>query len=308
MKIRNVGNDAIVLTGCDGLAGQDINAQPPLVQVLNEDSTSSERRYQLDLEVVEKVVVFAGEARVGLLLDFENDISGLDSWSLVTLATEFNARTTLDTTVDVNVQDLSVDDSLLAVTVLAAIFVLDDLSLSVAVGASRLEPLDHGTHLAHHGLHTLAITAGTALDRALLSTTTLALGADDGALKCQLGDLPAVDVLERDLVGVVDRTGLGWASIAHAAAEHSSEAAAAATAKELGEQVLGSHATTTAASTTLKTSLAHLVVDAALLRILEDFVGVGDLFELVLGLFIAGVLVCAGVSIFRSRVVATPSS
>lgn len=226
---------------------------------------------------------------MGLLLDLEDNVTGQDARSLVTLAAELDARTALNTAVDVDVQHLAINDSLLAVAVLAAILVLDDLSFSVTVGARRLEALDHGTHLAHHRLHAVAITARAALHRALLSTATLALRADDGALQSQLGDLAAVNVLERDLVGVVDGARLRRARIAHAAAEHAAETAAAA--KELGEEVLGSHATAAAAA--LQARLSHLVVQTSLLGIGQNFVCVRDLLELMLGLSIAWVLVCA---------------
>lgn len=259
--------------------------------MLNKDGTSSERSHEVDLAVVEKVVVLAGEAGVGLLLNFEDNVTGHDAGGLITLTTELDTSAALDTTVDVDVQYLSVDNRLLSVAPLAAILVLDKLALTVTVGASSLETLNHGTHLAHHRLHTVTITTRAALDGALLASTTLALGADDGALERKLGDLAAVDILQRDLVGVVDSARLGRATArGAAAAEHASEAAQAAATKELSKQVLGSHAT--AASSTVQTSLSHLVIGASLLGVAEDFVGVGNLLELVLGFLVTGVLVC----------------
>lgn len=232
---------------------------------------------------------------MGLLLDFENNIASQDARCLVTLTPELNALTTLDATVDVDMQHLPIDNGLLTSALLAAILVLDDLTLSVTIGAGGLESLNHGAHLSHHSLHTVAVTTSAFLDRAFLSTTTLALGANDGTLERQLGDLAAVDILERNLVSVMDCAGFGGALVAHAtaAAEHASESAAAA--KELGKQVLSGHATT-AAGSAIQASLTHLIIDTALLGIGKDFVGMGNLLELVLGLLIAGVLVCKGVS------------
>lgn len=278
------------LTWCDSLARNDLNAQPTLVQMLHEDGTSGQCRHQIDLALVQQIVVFALKPGVRLLLDFKNHIASQNTRCLVTLSAELNALTTLYAPVDVHMQHLAVDDSLLASTLLAAILVLDDLSLSVAVRARGLESLNHGTHLSHHRLHTVAITAHALLDGALLSTSTLALGADDGALQRQLGDLAAVDILERNLVGVVNCAGLGRALVAHAAAaKHASKSATAT--KELGKQVLGSHTTATASSA-IKASLTHLIISSTFLGIGKDFVGVGNLFELVLGLGVARVLVC----------------
>lgn len=285
------GNGRLKLTWRNGLARQNLDAQPPVVKVFDKDSTSSERSHEINLAVVEKVVVLAGEARVGLLLNLEDNVTSHDARGLVTLAAEFDTSAALDTTVDVDVQHLPVDNRLLSVALLAAILVLDELALTVAVGAGSLETLNHGAHLAHHCLHTVTITACAALDGALLASTTLALGADDGALERKLGDLAAVDVLERDLVGVVNSARLGRATARGAAAtEHASEATQAAATKELSEQVLSSHAT--AASSTVQTSLSHLVIGASLLGVAEDFVGVGNLLELVLGFLVTGVLVC----------------
>ena len=151
--------------------------------MLNVDSTASQCRDEVDLCLVDEVVLPTGEAGVGLLLDLENDIASEDAGGLITLTTELNLGPAANTAVDVDVEDLAVDYCLLAETLLAAILVLDDLALAAAVRAYRLKALDHGAHLAHHCLHTVTITACAFPDSALLAATTLALGADDGALK-----------------------------------------------------------------------------------------------------------------------------
>lgn len=236
--------------------------------MLDVDGATGEGSYELDVAVVEQVVFLAGEAGVGLLLDLEHDITSLDSGCLVTLTAEVDLGSASDTLVDVNVEDLAVDHGLLAIALLAAILVLNDLALAVAVRAHSLEALDHGTHLAHHGLHAVPVTACALLDGALLAADAGTLGADDGPLQRELGDLTAVDVLESDLVSVVNRAGLGRATAPHAASEHATHpahAAEATTAEELGEEVLSRHAT--AAGTTLEAGLAILVVDGSLLGV-----------------------------------------
>ena len=258
------------LTWCDDLAGQDLDSQPALVKVLNVDGTAGERSKKVDLGVVVEVVTLALEARVRLLLNLELHITRLDARHLVTFASEIDLGTALHTLVDVNVKDLALDDSLLAGALLALVLLADLLTLTVAVGADGLESLDHGAHLAHHGLHTLALAALASLHSTLLTTAAITLGADDALLQGKLGNLAAVDVLERDLVNVVDGASLLGAGVA--AAEHAAHAtetsASTAAAEELCKQVLGSHASAAAHSTALlETLLTILVVDLALLGV-----------------------------------------
>jgi len=217
--------------------------------VLNVDGTTSKSGQKIDLGLVEEVVALALEASVRLLLNLELNVTGLNARHLVTLTAEVDLGTALDTLVDVDVQNLALNSRLLSVALLAAVLLANNLTLSVAVGADSLEALDHGTHLAHHHLHTLTVAACACLDGALLTTATIALGAQDGLLQGELRDLALVHVLERDLVDVVNGAGLLGARItttAHAAAEHSAEATTAA-AEELREEILGVHATAHAA-------------------------------------------------------------
>lgn len=163
----------------NGLTGEDFNGEPSVVKVLDVDGATSQSCHELNIAVVKKIILSAGEARMGLLLDFENDVAGLNTRCLVTLASELDLGATADTLVNVDVEDLAVNGGLLSIALLAAVLLLDALTLSVTVGADSLEALDHGAHLAHHGLHTVAITASASLDSTLLSTDALALRADD---------------------------------------------------------------------------------------------------------------------------------
>lgn len=172
---------------------------------------------------------------------------------------------------------------------LASVLLLDNLTLTIAVRAHGLKPLDHGSHLTHHGLHTVAITARAAPNGALLAASTGTLRADDRTLKGQLGNLALVDILQGDLVRVVDGARLGGSPILHPA-EHTAHAAkGTAASEELREQVLGSHAA--AASTPLETSLAILIVDRALLRIRENLICGRNILELLFGVGVVLVLV-----------------
>jgi hypothetical protein len=256
--------------------------------VLNVDGTTGECGEKVNLGLVEEVVVLALESGVGLLLNFEHDITGHDTRQLITLAAKLNLVAVLDTLIDVNVEDLALDNGLLSLALPAAVALADNLSFTIAVWADSLEALDHRTHLAHHGLHTGTIAAGTRLDSAFLTTTAIASGTNNGLLKSQLRNLSTVDIFEIDLVNVVDGPGLLRALVAHATAEHSTKAASAA--EELGEEILSAHSA--GATATLKTLLTKLIIDTASLGIGENFVRFGNFLECLGGLWVVGVLVC----------------
>ena len=245
--------------------------------MLDAEAAASKSREKIDLDMVEQVIALALEPRVRLLLNLKHHVSRQTTGHLVTLAAEVDLVAVPDTLINVDVEDLALHNGLLAVAALAAILVADNLTLAVAVGAHGLEALDHGAHLAHHGLHTGATATGTRFDGAFLAAAAITTGADDRLLQSQLRDLAAVDILQVDLVNVVDRPRLLRALLARTAAEHASEGATAA-AEELGEQILRTHATTHA--TTFETLFTVLVVDRTLLGIREDLVGVGHLLEL----------------------------
>lgn len=274
-------------TRSDHFAGSNVDSQPPLVEVLNVNGTTSKCGQQVNLGLVEQVVVLPLEPGVGLLLNLENNVTGEDTGHLVTLAAELDLVAVAYTLVDVDVQHPALHHGLLAVAFLAAVLVADDLTLTVTVRADGLEALDHGTHLAHHRLHTATIAAGTLLNRTLLASAAVATSTNDRLLQSQFGHLAAVDVLEVDLVHMVNGTGLLGASIAHATTEHPAECTAAA--EELREQILSVHAT--GATAVLQTLRTILVIDLTLLGIGENLVSVRQFLELLCGLGVVGILV-----------------
>jgi hypothetical protein len=163
----------------DNLARGNVDGQPTVVEVLDVDSTTAKRGQKIDLGLEEEVVALALETGVGLLLNLEDDITGHNAGHLVTLTTELNLVAIANTLVDVDVEDLALNNGLLAVTLLAAVLVTDDLALAITVGADGLEALNHRAHLAHHGLHTATVAAGALLDSTLLATTAITARADD---------------------------------------------------------------------------------------------------------------------------------
>ena len=257
--------------------------------MFNGKATTAKSREKINFHVVVKVVVLALEPGVRLLLDFEDNITVYNTGDLVTFPAELNLVTVLDTLVDVDMKHLALHDGLLTVTLLAAVTLTDVLTLTVAVRANRLEALDHGTHLAHHSLHTGTIAAGTRLDGTLFTTATITARAKDRLLQSQFRDLSAVDILQVDLVNVVNGTGFLRARVPHATTEHATERTPAA-AEELRKEILSAHSTT--GTTTFETFFTKLIIEGALLRVRQDFVGVRQLLELFRGLGVICVLVC----------------
>jgi hypothetical protein len=193
----------------------------------------------------------------------------------------------LDTLVDVDVEDLPLNDGLLTIAALAAVTLADSLTLTITVWANSLETLNHRSHLAHHSLHTRAIAAAARLNGAFLATAAITTSADDRLLQRQFRHLSTVDILQVNFVNVVDGAGLLGTLFPHATAEHTAESAT--TAKELGEEILCTHSTST--TTIFKTLLAELVVDGTLLRVGKDFVSTGKFLEFFGGFWVVCVLV-----------------
>ncbi len=94
-------------TRCDGLPRHNLDVEPSIVEMLDEDSAARQGRHKLDLALVGTDRFPSGKPRVRLLGDVDNDIAGLDvARPLVAVAPELDARATLDAAVDVELQDL----------------------------------------------------------------------------------------------------------------------------------------------------------------------------------------------------------
>lgn len=252
--------------------------------MLNIDGASAEGSQKINLSSEEQVIILPLEPGMRLLFDFELNVTGRNPWHLITFATEIDLMARLDTAVDMDVKDLPLDNSFLAQAALAAILVADDLSFTVAVRADGLEALDHGAHLAHHGLRTGTAATSAALDCTLLASAAVTLRANHRLLQRQFRDLSAVDIFQGDLVDVVNGAGLLRARISHSTTTTTKHATkgAASTTEELREQVLGIHPATAAAL--LQPFFSILIVHLPFLGIGQDLVGLGQVFEL-LGCF-----------------------
>jgi hypothetical protein len=204
--------------------------------VLNVQLTARKSSDEVDFGLIEEVIALPLKSRMRLLLNFEDDIAWKSAGDLIALATELDLGTTADTLVDRDMKDLPLNSRFSAIALLAAVLVLDQLALAMALGTQRLEALNHRPHLPKHGLVTQTVTSGTLPHRSFLATAALALWAEDRLLQRQLGHLAPVHILEADLVNVVNRSGLLWTRIRAHVTEHATHA------EELRKEVLSGHA------------------------------------------------------------------
>ena len=58
------------------LARENLNIEPPVVQMLDVDGASGKSCDKIDLGVVEEIIVLPLESGVGLLLNLEDDVAG----------------------------------------------------------------------------------------------------------------------------------------------------------------------------------------------------------------------------------------
>lgn len=146
-----------------------------------------------------------------------------------------------------DLEDLALVDNLLAVARLASVLGVNDLALAVTVATLLLDLLDHRAELAHDNLDALAVARVASLDGAFFAAFALALAAQDMLLQCELGHLALVQVLKRNLDPVHEILALARARRSTSPSAGAAKEAAA-TAKELREQVLRVHAAAHAAA------------------------------------------------------------
>lgn len=263
------------ISGLDHLTGRDLDRESVLVKVLDENLTTTEGSEEVDFDVDEEIVLSALEAGVRLLVDDDDDVAWNGVGCLVGLFLESDLLAIFHTLVDSDFEDLTLLVDLLAVALLAAVLGVDDLTLTLALGTSLLHLLNHGTELTEDDLDTLTVASATCLDSTLLTTSTIALLAENVLLKSKLGDLTSVELFKRDLDTVNEI--LALARTTRASTSTTEETATSAT-EELGEEILGVHAT--AHSSTFEALFAKSVIEVTLVCVGEDFVCCSDGLEL----------------------------
>ena len=131
-----------------------------------------------------------------------------------------------------DLEHLLFGDDLLAVAVLAAVLLVDDLARAGALVARLLDLLDHRAHLAERDPDTAAGTGVALADSAFLSALAIALDTDDVAGEGKFGGLALVEVFEGDVYAVDEVFCLAGSLGPRLAAEKASAA------KQLAEEVL----------------------------------------------------------------------
>lgn len=191
--------------------------------MLNIQLPTRQRSQKVDISLIEKIIPLTLEPSMWLLLDLKDNITRLQPRYLITFTTELNLMTTLNTTIDGHLQDLPLDNGLLATALLAPVAVLDHLTFAIAIIAHGLEALYHWSHLPHHHTCTRALARTARLDSTFLTTTSIAARTDDALLQSELRGLAAIDILQRNLMNVMDCPSLLRTGVAHAATEHTAE-------------------------------------------------------------------------------------
>lgn len=297
VHLVSVGRHTLALHDLGGavrndLAGDDLDLDPLLLlQMLNHERAAGESSVEINLGVVVQIVASSDESSVGLLIKHEDNVSGDDIRTLVTLAAKGDLLTVDHTLVNVDLEHLSLLLGLSSVTVLASILGVDDLALAVTVVTLGLVSLQHGAHLSGDKLEALTLTGLTLVDGAGLSSDTVTAVTENGLLEGHLGGFSSEQVLEGHGHGVNNVSGSSGA-LGLASAEHAAHAAhAAAAAKEMRKQLLGRSSTHSSVGSSSEASLSKVVVCRSFLVVGQNLVGHGDFLELGLGLDVAGVLI-----------------
>jgi hypothetical protein len=126
-----------------------------------------------------------------------NNISGFNSWELISFTVESVLLVVGCSLVDFSFENFLLLNYLFTIASLALVLLINDLALTAAViaGASRLT-VHAGTEHHHFVYHTTTAAGTTLLHGSILSTLAFALTADTLAVHGNLGSLACVDFLE----------------------------------------------------------------------------------------------------------------
>jgi len=181
-----------------------LHVKSSLVEVLQVELAATESFAEGNLALGEKIIALAEEAVVLLLLEYNNDITGLDTGLFIGSTAESDLLSVLHTLIDMYLQDLPLLHGLLALTLLALILLRDGLASTLTVGAGGLHLLDHtGSNLSHYHLHTRAVTY-TAINfrTGVVASAAVAVRANSMTAHSKLCRLSIVEVFQLDLQGV----------------------------------------------------------------------------------------------------------
>mmetsp|Transcript_11556 Transcript_11556/g.20873 ORF Transcript_11556/g.20873 Transcript_11556/m.20873 type:complete len:303 (+) Transcript_11556:1743-2651(+) len=266
--------DGLGLTRSDDLAGLGLDTQDTAIQLLHRERKATERLNQGDGLLHVQVLTLTLEALVLLFLQYNNDISwDLDVRVLVSLTRESDLVIVLHALIHIDLQDFLLLGNTVPVASGASVFGVHCHTLTLASGACSLHLLHHPrAQLPHHDADTLAtaVTAGTSFPLLFGARPVTSL-ADDLLVEGQLPHLPVVQVFKGHWKGMTDilAPAFSWATTTKGAAT---------TTKELREDVMCRHASSSTA-TFLKSLFTITVILLAHVLITQHFVGPSDLLE-----------------------------
>merc|ERR1719188_1102996 len=255
------------------------------------DRGAAERVPQRHLGRVDKVGAVARERRVRLVPDDEGDVGGDLAGHLVALLGERHPRARLPALLDVEGEYL-----VLLPEAARRLIVHPPRDLHPLLGAAR-NVLQADLQLLLDGRVLRGLGAAGGVER--LRPVGREPSPDAAGAAAAAPD-PAQEVLQVDVHALDAAGATGAADAAHRRPEELLEGGARVAVVRVGEpaghlrggEPFGKAGAAARAQAALETLLADLVVDAALLGVGEDVVGLADLLELLLG---AGVLVLVGV-------------
>ena len=177
------------------LTGLVLYSDLTAIKVSQHEIDTSECLEQRDLFFHQKVSTTTLESIVGLLLDLNDDITGLDIREFISLAMEDVFLTVGSALIDLDLEDLLVLDHFLSIAILALVFLVDDLTLTIAIiaWASTLRVHARSQHL-HNSSHT-ATLAGTARSNcSSFASETIALAANAITVNGNFGLFAIIEV------------------------------------------------------------------------------------------------------------------
>lgn len=226
------------------------------VQMCQDEIDSGQGFKKRDLLLNQEISTSALELSIGLFLDLDDNITGLDAWILISLPVEDVFLSVGCTLVNLDFNDLLLLNDLLAIASLALIFLADDLALSTAfVARLGLLRVHTRSKLLHNSPHTLSSANAAGSNSTGLASLAFALGADTVSADSDLLSLAIVKVSKSSLNGMKDRLGLLRSLRLATTAAH---------AKHAAEEIAHVGAATAALS---ETFLTIVVVHLTLLRV-----------------------------------------
>lgn len=209
---------------------------------------------------------------MGLLLSYDNDVTGLLARVLISLSVEGVLVIVGRSFVNDGLKNLLLLADFLSIASLALVLFVDNLTLTTAIFTRSLRLCVHaGPEHRHFHYNTTTFARIALLDSAFLATNAVASSTNALSVDSNLGGLAGVNLFESQLNRVHDRFALlGARLLRSSSSTHAEEAA---------EDVVHATVTTTAL---LKAVFTVLIVEVTLLLVSQTLVGSLNFLKLLL--------------------------